>query len=255
MINQVGDEKEARKAVRRFLAILVVIMPAPKQKPVISIQDVKMSYSLGDVEVPVLHGVSFEVYKGEFVAITGPSGSGKSTLMYLVGCLDYPTSGTIKLDGTDITQLTESDLAQVRGKKIGFIFQSFNLVKYLSAMENVSLPLMFRGITAGKRAELAKKFLEKVGLSHRLDHKPSELSGGEQQRVAIARALAGEPELILADEPTGNLDSKTGAEIIEMLEKLHAEGKTIVMITHDPGLAKRANRIVRIRDGRIEKGG
>ncbi|MEK6924004.1 MAG: ABC transporter ATP-binding protein [Candidatus Micrarchaeota archaeon] len=225
-----------------------------ERKAVISLENVCKTYRMGEVDVKALQGVTMKVFEGEFVAIMGPSGSGKSTLMNLVGCLDYPSNGVVRLDGQDIATLDESDLAQVRGRKIGFVFQKFNLINYLSALDNVALPLTFQGAPPEERSEMAVKYLEKAGLGHRLDHLPTQLSGGEQQRVAIARALAGEPQLILADEPTGNLDSKTGEEILELLNELNKEGKTIVMVTHDPHLAaKRAHRIVRIRDGQLEK--
>lgn len=225
-----------------------------ERKAVIALENVCKTYRMGEVDVKALQGVTMKVFEGEFVAIMGPSGSGKSTLMNLVGCLDYPSNGVVRLDGQDIATLDESDLAQVRGRKIGFVFQKFNLINYLSAIDNVALPLTFQGVQPEERKEMAAKYLEKAGLGHRLDHLPMQLSGGEQQRVAIARALAGEPQLILADEPTGNLDSKTGEEILELLNGLNKEGKTIVMVTHDPHLAaKRAHRIVKIRDGQLEK--
>jgi putative ABC transport system ATP-binding protein len=186
------------------------------------------------------------------VAIVGPSGSGKSTMMNLVGALDLATEGDIFLGEQNIEHLDESDLAQIRGKKIGFVFQSFNLIPTLSAMENVMLPMLFQDVEKEEREERARQLLEKVHLSHRLNHLPNELSGGERQRVAIARALANDPEIILADEPTGNLDSRTGAEILEMFSQLNKEGKTIIFITHDNELAKRAERVVRIKDGEIE---
>jgi putative ABC transport system ATP-binding protein len=223
------------------------------KRKVISLHNVSKIYTMGEVTVPALKDVSADVEEGEFVAVMGPSGSGKSTMMNLVGCLDYPSTGTVKLDGVDISELDESDLAQARGRKIGFVFQRFNLVAYLSAVENVALPLLFRGFSRQEREEIARKQLERVGLGHRLDHLPSQLSGGEQQRVAIARAIAGEPELILADEPTGNLDSKSGEGIMALLDELHGEGKTIVMVTHDAILAKHAKRVIRLKDGAVVK--
>ncbi len=224
--------------------------PVNKQ-PVISLHNVSKVYAMGEVPVAALRGVSAQVLEGEFVAVMGPSGSGKSTMMNLVGCLDYPTSGTVKLDGIDITELGESDLAQVRGRKIGFVFQRFNLMSYLTAVENVALPLLFRGFGRHEREEIARKQLGRVGLGHRLEHLPGQLSGGEQQRVAIARAIAGEPELILADEPTGNLDSKSGEGIMQLLDELHGEGKTVVMVTHDANLAQHAKRVIRLKDGAV----
>ncbi len=221
--------------------------------PVIEIKNVEKIYRMGDVEVPALAGVDITINRGEFVAIMGPSGSGKSTAMNMVGCLDVPTRGRIFLDGHDISQLGESELAQIRGKKIGFIFQTFNLINSVSAIENVELPMIFQGVPKDERTEKAKELLTLVDLGDRMDHKPTEMSGGQQQRVAIARALANDPEVILADEPTGNLDSKTGTEIVELIERLHKKGKTVVMVTHDETLAKHAERIVRLKDGKVVK--
>ena len=222
-------------------------------KPIIELRDVKKTYKMGLTDVHALRGVTMHVRQGEFLAITGPSGSGKSTLMHMVGCLDIPTSGTILLDGQDISKLHESDLAQIRGRKIGFVFQTFNLINSLTAEENVELPLLFQGVSESERRKRSKAILEKVGLAERAGHRPMQLSGGEQQRVAIARALSGEPDMLLADEPTGNLDSKKGAEIMDMMNALNKEGVTVVMVTHDPILAKKAKRIVRIKDGIVEK--
>ncbi len=222
-----------------------------KKNPIIKLEDVWKIYKMGDVEVPALRGMSLEVYPGEFVAIMGPSGSGKSTAMNMVGCLDVPTKGHIFLDNKDISKMKESDLARIRGKKIGFIFQSFNLMQNLTAIENVMLPMTFQGVPGAIREERAAGFLKLVGLETRMTHKPTELSGGQQQRVAIARALSNDPEVILADEPTGNLDSKTGVEVMEMLANLHKkEGKTIIMVTHDNNIGKHAERIVRLKDGK-----
>ncbi|MAG15500.1 hypothetical protein CMO88_00395 [Candidatus Woesearchaeota archaeon] len=220
---------------------------------VIRLNNVWKIYQMGEVQVEALKGLSFEVASGEFVAIEGPSGSGKSTAMNMVGALDYPTKGIVYLDGHDITKLSESQLATIRGRKIGFVFQQFNLLSNLSAMENVALPMMFQGISQIKRKERSKKLLESVSLGERLSHKPSELSGGQQQRVAIARALANDPEVVLADEPTGNIDSKTGRDIINLLRELNKKGKTIIMITHDHNLAKVADRIELLKDGIIIK--
>ncbi len=224
-----------------------------KDKPVIELKDVWKIYQMGEVKVEALRGINITVKKGEFVAIQGPSGSGKSTAMNMVGCLDVPTKGKILLDGHDISRLEESQLAQIRGKKIGFIFQKFNLINTLSAQENVMLPLTFLDVPESKRMEIAKKLMIQVDLGDRLDHKPNELSGGQQQRVAIARALAVDPEIILADEPTGNLDSKSGNSVMHFLQELHKKGKTIVMVTHDDKLAQYAERIEMLKDGEIVK--
>jgi len=226
----------------------------PKNKePIIELVDVWKIYTMGDVEVAALRGLSLKILRGEFVSIMGPSGSGKSTAMNMVGCLDVPSRGEVLLDGQDISKLSESDLAQIRGRKIGFIFQTFNLMPGLSALENVMLPMTFQNVPKDKREKKAKELLEMVDLGTRLNHRPTELSGGQQQRVAIARSLANDPAVILADEPTGNLDQKTGKEVMQMLSKLHCEeGKTIVMVTHDNDIAKYAERSVRIKDGIIE---
>lgn len=224
----------------------------PKTKKIIiELKNVYKIYRMGHVEVPALNGISAQIRIGEFVAIMGASGSGKSTALNMVGCLDIPTKGTIELDGINIATLHESDLAQIRGKKIGFIFQTFNLINSISALENVELPMIFQGVPKARRVKRSKDLLKLVDLDHRVDHKPTEMSGGQQQRVAIARALANDPEVLLADEPTGNLDSKTGSEIIQLIEKLHKEGKTIIMVTHDETLSKHAERIIRLKDGKI----
>jgi len=223
-------------------------------KSVIKLLNVWKTYKMGEVEVNALSGLDLEVKEGEFLAIQGPSGSGKSTAMNIIGCLDIPSKGQVLLDGKDISTLRESDLAQIRGKKIGFIFQQFNLINTLSAKENVMLPMMFQNLPAGERIKKAEELLLLVGLEERMDHKPKELSGGQQQRVAIARALAVDPDMILADEPTGNLDSKTGDTVMDFLKKLNKEkGKTIVMVTHDDNLAKEAQRIEYLKDGHIIK--
>jgi putative ABC transport system ATP-binding protein len=209
---------------------------------------------MGDVQVTALDGLNLVVKKGEFLSIMGPSGSGKSTAMNMIGCLDIPSKGSIFLDGKDISKLRESDLAQIRGRKIGFIFQQFNLIPTLTALENIMLPMIFQNIPRNERLIRAKKLLKMVGLGDRMDHKPNELSGGEQQRVAIARSLSNNPEVILADEPTGNLDSKTGSTVMDFLRKLHEqEGKTIIMVTHDEDVAKNADRIEYLKDGKIIK--
>src|SRR3989338_2706148 len=221
-------------------------------KIIIELRDVWKIYTMGKVEVKALRGINLKVRQGEFVAIMGPSGSGKSTSMNMVGSLDVPTTGTVFLDGQDISKLSESDLAQLRGRKIGFIFQQFNLLNTLSAIENVMLPMIFQNINKHNREMRAKKLLELVQLGHRLHHKPAEMSGGEQQRVAIARSLANNHEVILADEPTGNLDTKTGRIVMDFLKYLNKkENRTIVMVTHDEHVAKEAKRITFLRDGEI----
>lgn len=221
------------------------------KKPIILLKDVCKNYKMGDTIVKAICSINLAIYPGEFVAIQGPSGSGKSTMVNMVGCLDTPSSGKIFLSGNDISKMTESELAQIRGKKIGFVFQNFNLINTLTAFENVMLPMTFQDVPFEERYKRTKKLLETFGLGERMNHKPTELSGGQQQRVAIARALANDPEVLLADEPTGNLDSKTGVEVIQFLEKLHEQGKTIVMVTHDDKLAHFAERIVYLKDGRV----
>jgi len=224
------------------------------KKEIIKLVDVFKIYDMGEVKVNALSGVNISVAEGEFVAIMGPSGSGKSTSMNLVGSLDTPTKGKIFLDGEDISKLHESDLAQIRGRKIGFIFQSFNLIPTLTAKENILLPMVFQGKSKEEQEEKAKELLELVELADRENHYPNELSGGQRQRVAIARSLANNPEVILADEPTGNLDSHTGGKVLDFLRKLHKEGKTIVMVTHDKDLAQKyAEKIYWIKDGKVEK--
>jgi putative ABC transport system ATP-binding protein len=224
------------------------------KKPIIELKSVWKTYKMGDNEVHALHGINLEVIPGEFLAIQGPSGSGKSTAMNLIGCLDVPTKGEILLDGQNISKMSESNLATIRGRKIGFIFQKFNLIETLTALENVTLPMTFQGIPEEKRLERAKKLLTQFGLGDRMDHKPNQLSGGQQQRVAIARSLAIDPPVILADEPTGNLDSKTGREVMLFLRELNEhQGKTIVLVTHDDVLARAADRIASLKDGTITK--
>ena len=218
---------------------------------ILEVNHLSKTYGKGDTMVKALDDVSFTVEQGEFVAIIGQSGSGKSTLMNMLGCLDVPTSGTHILNGQDVSNLTDDDLSDIRNREIGFIFQGFNLIAGLTALENVELPLIYRGVPKKERIRLSEIALEKVGLKARMDHKPSEMSGGQQQRVAIARAIAQAPPVILADEPTGNLDSGSTKEIMEILKGLHAEGRTVILITHDNEIAERAKRIIRIMDGKI----
>jgi len=226
-----------------------------KEGYIIELKDVWKIYQMGKVQVEAVRGINLSVAKGEFLAVMGPSGSGKSTCMNLIGCLDIPTRGTILLEGMDIAHLPESTLAQIRGKKIGFIFQQFNLIPTLTALENVMLAMAFQNIPYTQRLRRAIGLLKLVGLEERMHHHPNELSGGQQQRVAIARALANDPDVILADEPTGNVDTKTGRIIMDYLKNLNQEeSKTIVLVTHDPNIAKYATRVVRIRDGRIYEG-
>jgi putative ABC transport system ATP-binding protein len=227
-------------------------MTKEKKNPIIKIENAWKTYDLGKVKVHALRGLDLEIYPGEFVAIQGPSGSGKSTAMNLIGCLDVPTTGRILLDGKDISKMSESDLAQIRGRKIGFIFQKFNLIPTLSAKDNVKLPMTFQNMPESERDKRANELLTLVDLKERADHRPGELSGGQQQRVAIARSLALDPPVILADEPTGNLDSTMGANVMDFLQRLHKEkGKTIVMVTHDDKLAKLADRVEFLKDGKV----
>ena len=220
---------------------------------VIQVREITKIYRMGAVEVPALRGVSFDVARGELIAIMGPSGSGKSTLMNILGCLDRPTVGEYLLDGQPVSQLNDDQLASIRNRKVGFVFQSFNLLPRMTALANVELPLRYAGVLSGAR-EKARAALEAVGLGDRLMHKPNELSGGQQQRVAIARALVNNPAIILADEPTGNLDSRSGQEIMALLVSLNREqGTTIVLVTHDPDIAAYAGRVIHIRDGQIER--
>ena len=222
-----------------------------EEQALIEIMDMKKIYNPGENEVRALDGVDLKIYPNEFVAIIGHSGSGKSTLMNMLGCLDLPTSGTYRLHNIDVSEMEDDELADVRNREIGFIFQGFHLIQNLTALENVELPLVYRGVSKKERRELSIRALEKVGLSHRLDHKPQEMSGGQQQRVAIARAIAQAPPIILADEPTGNLDSGSTKEIMQILRELHAEGRTVILITHDNEIAEQADRVIRISDGKI----
>lgn len=219
----------------------------------IELKNISKSYNLGEQELKVLDNINFKVQKGEFVSIIGPSGSGKSTMMNILGLLDVADTGEYLLDNKSIKDANDSILADIRNKKIGFIFQSFNLLPKMNALENVQVPLMYRGMNKKESQKRAYEILEKVGLKGREKHMPSQLSGGQQQRVAIARALIGEPEIILADEPTGALDSKTGNEVMELLQELNREGQTIILITHDISIANRANRIVKMMDGKLEE--
>ncbi|WP_263432929.1 MULTISPECIES: ABC transporter ATP-binding protein [Metabacillus] len=224
-----------------------------EEQRIVEIRNVSKYYTLGGEIVKALDDVSFSVNKGDFIAIIGPSGSGKSTLMNMIGCLDVPDDGEYYLDGQDVFSLKQRQLADVRNQKIGFIFQSFNLLQKQSAYENVELPLIYRGLNSNSRKEIAMGALEKVGLTERAGHRPTELSGGQQQRVAIARALAGNPPILLADEPTGALDSKTGIEVMNLIKELNSQGHTIILITHDLEVAKQAKRVIRIQDGKISE--
>lgn len=218
----------------------------------VEIKDVCKIYNPGENEVRALDHVNVTIREGEFVAIIGQSGSGKSTLMNMLGCLDVPTSGLYRLHGHDVSQLDDDELSDIRNREIGFIFQGFNLIPNLTALENVELPLIYRGVGKANRMKLSEQALEKVGLGHRMDHKPSEMSGGQQQRVAIARAIAQAPPIILADEPTGNLDSHSTQEIMGILTELHKDGRTVILITHDNEIAAKAKRVIKIKDGRVE---
>jgi len=218
----------------------------------IHVESLTKTFPMGDGEVYALNGTTFTIDQGEMVAIMGPSGSGKSTLMSIIGCLDVPSSGTYSLDGVAIENMDDTQLAEIRGRKIGFVFQQFNLLSRTSALENVMLPLTYAGARGAERHERALKVLERVGLSDRTHHTPSELSGGQQQRVAIARALVNEPAILLADEPTGALDSKTGVEIMDLFQRLHSEnGQTVILVTHDPYIARHTDRIIQLSDGKI----
>lgn len=220
---------------------------------VINLQQIKKNYDMGGVEeVHALSDVSLQIRKNEYVAIMGPSGSGKSTLMNIIGCLDTPTSGLYEFNGTNVSQMNDNQLAKVRNKEIGFVFQTFNLLARSNALHNVELPLIYAGIGSTERKRLAREALEHVGLGDRIMHKPNELSGGQRQRVAVARALVNKPSILLADEPTGNLDTKTGEEIMALFEELHGKGNTIILVTHEESIAEHAHRVVRVRDGSIE---
>ena len=220
-------------------------------RSIIRMSAIRKVYDTGKVKVEALQSIDLDVKKGEMLAIVGPSGSGKSTLMNLIGCLDTPTSGTYELGGENVAGVTRDQLAEIRNRRVGFVFQNFNLLPHISALENVELPMLFGGVPVKQRRERATELLTRVGLGDRVDHKPTELSGGQMQRVAIARSLAMDPDIVLADEPTGNLDTSSGSDIMSIFTDLWKQGRTLVVITHDPGLAKRASRVVEVRDGRI----
>jgi len=218
----------------------------------IDVKNLKKTYQLGDIEVPAVRGINMAIGHNEYVAIMGPSGSGKSTLMNIIGCLDVPSEGSYILDSKDVSKMNDDELAEIRNRKIGFVFQTFNLLPRADALHNVELPLIYSGVARANRRKMAEEALEKVGLSDRMHHKPSELSGGQRQRVAIARALVNDPAIILADEPTGNLDSTTGEEIMEIFEQLHSGGNTIILITHEQYISEHSQRVIRLRDGLIQ---
>ncbi len=223
-----------------------------KASEIIRLEDIRRIYRVGNQEVRALDGVSLSVYQNEYVAIMGPSGSGKSTLMNILGCLDSPSSGHYILNGVDVSEMEDGELADVRNREIGFVFQSFNLLPRYNALENVALPMVYAGVPARERMERAAAALESVALSERMDHKPNELSGGQKQRVALARALINDPSIILADEPTGNLDTHTSIEIMRLFEEIHSRGNTVIVVTHEEDIAAYARRIIRLRDGRVE---
>ena len=220
--------------------------------PIIEIIGVKKIYDLGETQVHALDGVDLRIFPNDYVAIMGPSGSGKSTMMNLLGCLDTPTEGHYMFGGEDVADMTDNELADIRNRRIGFVFQSFNLLPRATTLRNVELPLIYAGMTTTQRVDLAERALVKVGLADRIKHRPNELSGGQRQRVAVARALVNSPSIILADEPTGNLDSKTGSEIMELFDELHSQGNTIIVVTHEDDIAQHAKRCVRLRDGKVE---
>lgn len=220
-------------------------------EPVIELRGVEKHYQMGDTLVKALHGVDLKILPGDYISILGPSGCGKSTMLNILGCLDQPSIGQYFLSGQDVSKLSDDDLSQVRGKRLGFIFQSYNLIQQLTVVENIEVPLYYQGVPEKESREIAVELARKVGLEKRLDHRPNELSGGQQQRVAIARALSNDPAVILADEATGNLDSKSGRDILEIFDALNADGKTLILITHDEEMAKRTSRVIRLKDGEI----
>jgi putative ABC transport system ATP-binding protein len=222
-------------------------------EPLISLRDIRKSYQMGDVVSQVLQGISFDIFPGEYVCIMGPSGCGKSTLLNLLGCLDQPTSGDYFLGGQNVAHLDDDDLSAARNRNLGFIFQSYNLIQQLTVLENIAVPMYYGGAEDSKMREVAEKLANQVGLGHRLGHKPNELSGGQQQRVAIARALSNNPIVILADEATGNLDSKSGQEILGLFDDLNAQGRTLIFVTHDERMVERCTRIIRLRDGFLDR--
>ena len=229
-----------------------IITSSNGSNSIIRIEDLTKIYDLGEVKVPALAGVSIDIKEGSYVAIMGPSGSGKSTMLNILGCLDQPTSGRYYLGEKDVSLMNDSALSEVRGQRIGFIFQSYNLIPQLDVVENIHVPLFYQGKQLSSHRKHCEKLAALVGLGDRLDHRPLQLSGGQQQRVAVARSLVNDPLMILADEPTGNLDSKTGLEILDLLDKLHADGKTIIMVTHDEEVAERADRVIRLMDGLVD---
>lgn len=219
---------------------------------VIKIRDIKRDFPLGQEIVKVLKGIDLDIEQGDYVALMGPSGSGKSTLMNILGCLDTPTSGSYELNGQDVSSMSDDELAEIRNREIGFVFQTFNLLPRTTALENVALPMIYAGASKKKRTERAEEVLTDVGLADRMDHKPNQLSGGQRQRVAVGRALVNKPSIILADEPTGNLDSKTSEEIMKLIDEIHAKGNTVILVTHEEEIAERAHRVIRLRDGMVE---
>jgi putative ABC transport system ATP-binding protein len=240
------------EAAAALPAVATRAVAAVAVAPLIRMRGVTKTYDAGELAVQALRGIDLEIESGQMVAVIGPSGSGKSTLMHILGCLDAPTDGTYRLEGKDVSELSGFQLAAIRNQKVGFVFQTFNLLPKASVLRNVELPLLYAGVAGAERKELALQALDKVGLRERAKHRPSELSGGQRQRAAIARAIVNEPSLILADEPTGNLDTRTGLEILEIFDRMHTRGETIVIVTHDPRIAERCERVVSIVDGRIE---
>lgn len=227
--------------------------PTVATRPLLDVTDLAKVYEMGSEEVWALDGVTLQIEEGDYLAIMGPSGSGKSTLMNMIGCLDTPTSGTYYLNNQNVSELTEDELAEIRNREIGFVFQTFNLLPRVSCLQNVELPLIYAGVSRSERREMASEALHDVGLGDRLNHRPNELSGGQRQRVAVARALVNKPSIILADEPTGNLDTETGDDIMELFEALHRQGNTLLVVTHEPPIARHARRIIHLRDGQLER--